>query len=181
MQNWLRYDWISEISCGSVREGGNEGNRAVEHPGVGAYHGESIWARQPSSPLTPPPIASESPLAPQSISSWSPSTLRHMVMMSGALIEDEGCLTTHLGGSLLTGLIDSASSSSVLPSDSVSSVVSAFVSFSPVSIVPASPPSASRSRKRAHESFSSALKKRSRLTSDHCGCTLSSKWLDDLK
>jgi hypothetical protein len=114
---------------------------------------------------------SESSLASSSISSWSSSTLRNITMMSKALLKNEDDLTIHLDESLLAALIHSASSSFVL----------SFDSFFFVSIVFASSFSVSRSRKKVHESFSSALKKRSRLTNDHCDCTLSSKWLEDLK
>jgi hypothetical protein len=102
-------------------------------------------------------------------------------MMFEALLENEDCFITHLDESLLAELIHSASSSFVLSSDSIFLVMFAFASFFFVFIVLASSVRASRSRKRAHESFSSASQKRSRLTSDHCECTLSSKWLNDLK
>jgi hypothetical protein len=124
-----------------------------------------------SSSLTSSFIVSEFSLASQSTSSWSSSSLRDITMMSKALLENEDCLTTHFDESLSAALIHNVSSLFVLSSDSLFFV----------SVVLASSINASRSRKRAHESFSSALKKRSRLTNDHCGCTLSSKWLNDLK
>jgi hypothetical protein len=60
-------------------------------------------------------------------------------------------------------------------------VMFAFVSFFFVFIDLASFAHAFRFRKRVHESFSSSFQKRSRLTNNHCDCTLSSKWLNDLK
>ncbi len=134
-----------------------------------------------SSSLTSSFIVFESSFASQSTSSWSSSTLRDIIMMFEALLENEDCFITHLDESLLAELIHSASSSFVLSSDSIFLVMFAFASFFFVFIVLASSVRASRSRKRAHESFSSASQKRSRLTSDHCECTLSSKWLNDLK
>jgi hypothetical protein len=131
--------------------------------------------------LTSSHIVSESSLASSSISSWSSSALRKMTVMSEALLENENRFTTHLDESLLAELIHSASSSFVLSSDLIFFVMFAFASLSFVSIVLASSARASRFRKRAHESSSSASQKRSRLTSDHCDCTLSSKWLNDLK
>jgi hypothetical protein len=102
-------------------------------------------------------------------------------MMSEAFLKNEDYFIIHLDESLLTKLIHNVSSSFVLSSDSISFVMFAFVSFFLVSIVLASSLNASRFRKRVHESSSSALKKISRLTNDHCDCTLSSKWLNDLK
>ncbi len=131
--------------------------------------------------LTSSLMISESLLASQLISSWSSSTLRNIIMMFEVFIKNEDCFITHFDENLLTELIHNVSSSSVLSFDSIFFVMFAFVSFSFVAIVLASSLSASRSRKRAHEVFSSALKKRSRLTNDHCDCTLSSKWLEDLK
>ncbi len=96
-------------------------------------------------------------------------------MMSEALLKNEDCFTTHLDENLLAELIHSASSSFVLSFDSIFLVMFAFVSFFLVFIVLASFVRASRFRKRAHESFSSASQKRDRLTSDHCDCMLSSK------
>jgi hypothetical protein len=86
-------------------------------------------------------------------------------MMFEALLKNEDCFTTHLDENLLAELIHSASSSFVL----------FFDSFFLDSIVFASSLNASRFRKRVHESFSSVFTKRSRLTNDHCDCTLSSK------
>jgi hypothetical protein len=91
--------------------------------------------------------------------------------MSKALLKNEDDFIIHFNESLLAELIHNVSSSFVL----------SFTSFFFVSIVFALSFSASRSRKRAHELFSSTFKKRNRLTSDHCDCTLSSKWLEDLK
>ncbi len=96
-------------------------------------------------------------------------------MMFEALLKNEDCFIIHLDKGLLAELIHNASSSFVLSSDSISFVMFAFVSLSFVFIVLASSVRASRFRKRAHESFSSASQKRSRLTNDHCDCTLSSK------
>jgi hypothetical protein len=109
--------------------------------------------------------------ASSSISSWSSSTLKKMIVMSEAFLKNEDCFITHFDESLLVELIHNVSSSFVLSSNSIFFV----------SVVLASSLSASRFRKRAHESFSSTLTKRSRLTNDHCDCTLSSKWLEDLK
>jgi hypothetical protein len=134
-----------------------------------------------SSSLTSSSIVSESLFASQSISSWSSSTLKDIIMMSEALLKNEDCLSTHFDESLLTELIHNASSSFVLSSDSIFFVMFAFVSLFFVSIVLASSARASRFRKRTHESFSSASQKRCRLTNDHYDCTLSSKWLNDLK
>jgi hypothetical protein len=134
-----------------------------------------------SSSLTSSSIVSESLFASQSTSSWSSSTLRNIAMMSEALLKNEDCLITHLDESLLAELIHNVSSSFVLSSDSIFFVMFAFASLFFVSIVLASSVRASRFRKRALESFSSASQKRSRLTSDHCDCTLSSKWLNNLK
>jgi hypothetical protein len=94
-----------------------------------------------------------------------------MIVMFETLLKNEDCFITHFDESLLTELIHNVSSSFVLSSDSIFFV---FVVF-------ASSFNASRSRKRAHESFLSALTKRNRLTSDYCDCTLSSKWLENLK
>jgi hypothetical protein len=114
---------------------------------------------------------SESLFASSSISSWFSSTLKNMTMMSRTLLKNEDCFIIHFDESLLTELIHNVSSSFVLSFDSI------FFVF----IVFASSFNASRSRKRAYESFSSAFKKRSRLTNNHYDCTLSSKWLNDLK
>jgi ABC-type multidrug transport system fused ATPase/permease subunit len=102
-------------------------------------------------------------------------------MMFETLLKNEDCLIIHLDESLLTELIHNASSSFVLLFDSIFFVMFAFVSLFLVFIVLASFVRASRFRKRAHESFSSASQKRSRLTNDHCDCTLSSKWFNHLK
>jgi hypothetical protein len=114
---------------------------------------------------------SESSLASSSISSWFSSTLRNMIMMSKAFLKNEDDFIIHFDENLLTKLIHNVSSSLML----------SFDSFFFIFIVFASLLNAFRSRKRAHESFSSTLKKRNRLTNDHCDCTLSSKWLNDLK
>ncbi len=121
--------------------------------------------------LTSSSIVFESSLASSSIPSWSSSTLKNMIIILKTLLENEDDFIIHFDESLLAELIHSVSSSFVLSSDSL------FFVF----IVFASSFSESRFRKKAHESFSSALKKRSRLTNDHCDCTLSSKWLEDLK
>ncbi len=134
-----------------------------------------------SSSLTSSSIVSEFSFASQSISSWSSSTLRNIVMMFKALLKNENCLIIHFDENLLAELIHNASSSFVLSFDSIFFVMFAFASFFFVFIVLASSVRASRFRKRAHESFSSTSQKRSRLTNDHCDCTLSSKWLNDLK
>jgi hypothetical protein len=131
--------------------------------------------------LTSSFIVSKSSFASQSISLWSSSRLKDMIMMSEALLKNEDCLIIYFDENLLTELIHNVSSSFVLSFDSIFLVMFAFVSFSFVSIVFASFLNASRFRKRVYESFSSALKKRSRLTNNHCDCTLSSKWLEDLK
>jgi hypothetical protein len=124
-----------------------------------------------SSSLISSSFVFESSLASSSISSWSSTTLKKMIVMFKALLKNENCFTTHLNKSLLAELIHNVSSSFVLSFDSI------FL----VSVVLASFLNAFRFRKRAHESFSSALTKRKQLTSDHCDCTLSSKWLEDLK
>jgi hypothetical protein len=102
-------------------------------------------------------------------------------MMFETFLKNEDCLIIYLDENLLTELIHNVSSSSVLSFDSIFLVMFAFVSLFFVLIVFASFFNAFRFRKRANESFSSALKKRSRLTNDHCDCTLSSKWFEDLK
>jgi hypothetical protein len=102
-------------------------------------------------------------------------------MMSKTFLKNEDCFIIHFDESLLTELIHNVSSSFVLLFDSISFVMFAFASFSFVSIVLASSARASRFRKKAHESFSSTSQKRSWLTNDHYDCTLSSKWLNDLK
>jgi hypothetical protein len=94
-----------------------------------------------------------------------------MIMMFETFLKNEDCFITHLDKSLLINLIYNASSSFVL----------SFDSFSFVSIVLASSLNASRFGKKAHESSSSTFKKRNRLTNDYCDCTLSSKWLENLK
>ncbi len=96
-------------------------------------------------------------------------------------LKNEDCFIIHFDENLLTELIHNASSSFVLSFDSIFFVMFAFVLFFLVSIVFASSFNASRFCKRVHESFSFALKKKSRLTNDYCDCTLSSKWLEDLK
>jgi hypothetical protein len=131
--------------------------------------------------LTSSFIVSKFSFASQSISLWFSSRLKNIIMMFEALLKNEDCFIIHFDENLLTELIHNALSSSVLSCDSISFVMFAFVSFFFVSIVFASSFNASRFRKRVHESFSSAFKKRSRLTNDHCDCTLSSKWLEDLK
>jgi hypothetical protein len=134
-----------------------------------------------SSSLTSSFIVFDISFASQSTSSWSSSTLKNIIMMSEALLKNEDCFITHFDESLLAELIHNVSSSFVLSSDLIFFVMFAFVSLSFVSIVLASSARASRFRKRIHESFSSTSQKRSRLTNDHCDCTLSSKWLNDLK
>ncbi len=131
--------------------------------------------------LTSSFIVFESLFASQSTSSWFSSTLENMIMMSETLLKNEDCFTIHHCESLLTELIHNVSSSFVLSFDSIFFVMFTFVSFSFVFIVFASSFNAFRFRKKAHESFSSTLKKKNRLTNDHCDCTLSSKWLEDLK
>jgi hypothetical protein len=134
-----------------------------------------------SSSLTSSFVVSEFSFASQSISSWSSSTLKNIIMMFETLLKNEDCLITHFDESLLAELIHNVSSSFVLSSDSIFFVMFAFASLFFVFIVLASSVRASRFRKRAYESFSSASQKKSRLTSDHCDFTLSSKWLNDLK
>jgi hypothetical protein len=97
------------------------------------------------------------------------------------LIKNENCFIIHFDESLLTKLIHNVSSSSVLSFNSIFFVMFAFVSSFSISIAFASSLKTSRFRKRAHASLSSALKKRNRLTNNHCDCTLSSKWFEDLK
>jgi hypothetical protein len=116
-------------------------------------------------------IVSEFSFASQSISSWFSSTLRDMIIMFEAFLKNEDCFITHFDENLLTDLIHNASSSFVL----------SFDLFFFVFIVFASSFNALCFRKRAHESFSSTFKKRVRLTNNHYDCTLSSKWLEDLK
>jgi hypothetical protein len=101
--------------------------------------------------------------------------------MFEAFLKNEDCFIIHFDENLLTELIHNVSSSFVLSSDSIFFVMFAFVSFFLVLIVFASSFNTFRFRKKAHESFSFALKKRSRLTDDYCDCTLSSKWFEDLK
>jgi hypothetical protein len=119
--------------------------------------------------------------ASQSISSWSSSTLKNIIMMFETFLKNEDCFIIYFNESLLTELIHNVSSSFMLSFDSIFFVMFAFASFFFVFIVLASFVRASRFRKRAHESFSSTSQKKSRLTSDHCDCTLSSKWFNDLK
>ncbi len=114
---------------------------------------------------------SEFSFASSSISSWFSSTLKNMIMMSKALLKNEDDFITHFDENLLTELIHNVSSSFVL----------FFDSFSFVFIVFASSFNASRFRKRVHESFSLTFQKKNRLTNDHCDCTLSSKWFNNLK
>jgi hypothetical protein len=134
-----------------------------------------------SSSLTSSFIVFEFLFASQSISSWSSSTLKNIIMMSETFLKNENCFIIHLDESLLTELIHNVSSSFVLSFDSISLVMFAFVSIFFVFIVLASFVRASRFRKKVYESFSLSFQKKNRLTNDHCNCTLSSKWFNDLK
>jgi hypothetical protein len=104
-----------------------------------------------------------------------------VILMFETFLKNEDCFFIYFDENLLTKLIHNVSSSFVLSFDLDFLVIFAFVSFTFVSIVFASFFNATRFRKRVHESFSSTLKKRSRLTNDHCDCTLSSKWFNNLK
>lgn len=116
-------------------------------------------------------IISESPLAVQSSPSFSPSTLRGLAVMSGALMEDTASPPkARLGGNFLVGLINSAASPSVLPPGS---------SF-PVPTIPESPADAPRSRKRARASSPPASRKKARPAENQCGCTMPLKCLEGL-
>jgi hypothetical protein len=131
--------------------------------------------------LTSSFIVSKFSFASQSTSLWFSLRLRSMIMMFETFLKNENCFIIYFDESLLTELIHNDSSSFVLSFDSIFFVMFAFVSLFFVSIVLASSFNAFRFRKRVHESFSSALKKRNRLTNDHCDCMLLSKWLEDLK
>jgi ABC-type multidrug transport system fused ATPase/permease subunit len=102
-------------------------------------------------------------------------------MMSETLLKNEDYFIIHFDENLLAELIHNVSSSFVLSFDSIFFVMFAFVSLFFVFIVLASFVRVFRFRKKVHESFSSTSQKRSRLTNDHCDCTLSSKWFNDLK
>jgi hypothetical protein len=128
-----------------------------------------------SSSLTSSFIVFEFSFVSQSTSSWSSSTLRNIIMMFKTLLKNENYFIIHFDENFLTKLIHNVSSSFVLSFDSIFFVMFAFASFFFVFIVLASFVRAFRSRKRAHESFSSTSQKKSRLTNDHCDCTLSSK------
>jgi hypothetical protein len=134
-----------------------------------------------SSSLTSSFIVFEFLFASQSISSWSSSTLKNIIMMFKTLLKNEDCFIIHFDENLLTRLIHNASSLFVLSFDSIFFVMFAFVSLFFVFIVLASFVRAFRFRKKIHESFSSTFQKRNRLTNNHCDCTLSSKWFNDLK
>jgi hypothetical protein len=101
--------------------------------------------------------------------------------MFKTFLKNEDCFIIHFDENLLTELIHNALSSFVLSFNSIFFVMFAFVSFFSILIIFASFFNAFCSRKKIHESSSSTLKKKSRLTNDHCDCTLSSKWLNDLK
>ncbi len=120
-------------------------------------------------------IVSKFLFASQSISLWFSSKLKNMIMIFEVFLKNENCFIIHFDESLLTELIHNVSSLFMLSFDSIFFVMFAFVSFFFVLIIFTSSFNAFRFRKRVHESSSSTLKKKNRLTNDHCDYTLSSK------